>query len=41
MRELPPPFFKVKILLCKKGQQNKEEEISFNKLSSGEKQFAI
>ncbi len=40
MRELPPPFFKVKILLCKKSQQNKEEEISFNKLSSGEKQFA-
>lgn len=39
MRELPPPFFKVKILLCKKNQQNKEE-ISFNKLSSGEKQFA-
>ena len=40
MRELPPPFFKVKILLCKKSQQNKEEEIAFNKLSSGEKQFA-
>ena len=40
MRELPSPFFKVKILLCKKSQQNKEEEISFNKLSSGEKQFA-
>lgn len=39
MRELPPPFFKVKILLCKKNQQNKEE-ISFTKLSSGEKQFA-
>ena len=40
MRELPPPFFKVKILLCKKSQQNKEEEIAFNKLSSGEKQLA-
>ena len=39
IRELPPPFFKVKILLCKKSQQNKEE-ISFTKLSSGEKQFA-
>lgn len=40
MRELPPPFFKVKIVLRKNSQQNKDEKISFNKLSSGEKQFA-